>query len=79
MFVSAFNFYINLASFLYLFHPFENLLTSHHKPCFVCIHSQIISVNPRNHDADSRNYTVNRRNHTDNLEMDAFLCIFTSN
>ena len=53
MFVSAFNFYINLASFLYLFHHFENLLTSHHKPYFVCIHSQIISVNPRNHDADS--------------------------
>ena len=27
-------------------------------------------MNPQNHGVDSRNYTVNQRNHTDDLEMD---------
>ena len=39
---------------------------------------RIISVISQNHDDDSQNHTVNRRNHTDDLEMDAFLCIFVS-
>ena len=46
-------------------------------PCFVLTNSLINSVIPRNNAADSRNYDVNRRNHTDNLEIRAFLCIFT--
>ena len=46
-------------------------------PCFVLTNSLINSVIPRNNTVDSRIHDVIRRNYTDNLEIRAFLCIFT--